>query len=1157
MQTNPSPERPSPLLILGRIQNSADLALRRILHTKASDQPIVVLDYQGHLSTNLTERNKGNLQKGPLLWCDLANRRKPIAMFRFTRTAGMNVALRIFLGHCVRALTASVSAPTMDAAVDLAYRLADHGSVGLLALLTGLRRPEMAQLLRGSPTLSVEVDQLISVLDWMLRFPAVWAMSEGNNPVELGHQLKAGGTIWIELGGAYLELWEHQFVSWMLEAALTDALLSLPAGPARSSPRPLSPIVLYGFPTSCPLPLCCVHDGVKHVGLFAFSTMHPLHKAARTWVEMDADIWIVGAVGELEKSRHTDWLTDTERLRLQSLEPGQVWVRAGTNHKAVTTLVRPPEKQDLLPRAIRYLATKKLTRSPVKQFSTAGLALVEHAPQNVDLFKRLCTTESLYAGWFRAKGRNSQSQGCDRITIEQFGATLDIELRVLAAELSEGRYRCRPLRTVRIPKPDGEFRVLKVACVRDRVVQAACLHLMEPLFDTRFSAASFAYRPGRGAHHAVAMARSAIRSGKHWAVVADIKKCFDTIDHEIVLRLVGDVIGDRDLIQLIRNWLVAEVIDFMDLMPSEVGVPQGESISPLLANIYLDPLDKEFEREGITFVRYADDYVIFCETEAQAQAALRLMGDFLQGVLRLSLKPTKTSCQPVTQGVGFLGFEIGLNDVQIPQAKLALTVRKMAELVEVMSAVQSSAMERYEALMGVNAKVRGFRNYFLIDNAATLVTQLEQLDIAVDALADDKLRDVAGMDAAWASRERFAPQLEDVTKQLQTAATVAFLTGAYPQDRPQYPTYAKVGIADAVTSPIALGGTEPVANIGKGVDVLVSDGRLHVMTAGCYVTVSGDDVVVKRHKAEVFRVPIVDISLLYLEGKGIALSAELTMRLCDADIPVVFTALIGAPVAIAQSVKSTRSAVRQQQAMRRSDPDILKAGFRMLAAKVANQASVLKYFARYRKRTEDDLYVELTRNADEIRTISETLEEFDAGAVNARASVMGLEGRAAAKYWAAFSRLLPDGVGFPGRHTRNATDRVNSAINYVYGVLYGEVWRAVVRAGLDPYFGIIHGTERDQGSLVFDLIEEYRAPFGDRVVLGLLGRGFDIQLDKQGLLHAMCRRKLVLAFHKQWHKNLNWRGKLREPMDILNAQMTSLKNAFGGKEEYRPFRFRW
>ena len=128
------------------------------------------------------------------------------------------------------------------------------------------------------------------------------------------------------------------------------------------------------------------------------------------------------------------------------------------------------------------------------------------------------------------------------------------------------------------------------------------------------------------------------------------------------------------------------------------------------------------------------------------------------------------------------------------------------------------------------------------------------------------------------------------------------------------------------------------------------------MTSGCYVTVSGDNVVVRRRKTEIFRMAIAELTMVYLEGKGIALSADLTMHLCEKDVPVVFTPLVGIPAAIAQPVQSARSQLRQQQVLRRNDPDILKVGLEMLAAKVANQASVLKYFARYRKNKDDAVY---------------------------------------------------------------------------------------------------------------------------------------------------------------------------------------------------------
>lgn len=217
----------------------------------------------------------------------------------------------------------------------------------------------------------------------------------------------------------------------------------------------------------------------------------------------------------------------------------------------------------------------------------------------------------------------------------------------------------------------------------------------------------------------------------------------------------------------------------------------------------------------------------------------------------------------------------------------------------------------------------------------------------------------------------------------------------------------------------------------------------------------------------------------------------------------------------------------------------------------------MKYFARYRKQTDTPSYERLTRCADELREISEILEKMDPCAAVTRAAAMGFEGRAAAKYWAAFGTLVPSRWSFPGRNTRNASDPVNSVINYVYGMIYGEVWRSVVRAGLDPYFGIMHGTERDQGSLVFDLIEEFRAPFGDRLVLGMLGRGFSLDLNREGRLRSVTRRKLVAAFRTLWHRALRWRGRVSSPAKILEAQVNSLKNVYLEAGEYAAYRFRW
>lgn len=152
---------------------------------------------------------------------------------------------------------------------------------------------------------------------------------------------------------------------------------------------------------------------------------------------------------------------------------------------------------------------------------------------------------------------------------------------------------------------------------------------------------------------------------------------------------------------------------------------------------------------------------------------------------------------------------------------------------------------------------------------------------------------------------------------------------------------------------------------------------------------------------------------------------------------------------------------------------------------------------------------------------------------------------------------MPRELGFPGRRTRDAIDPFNQTVNYVYGLLYGEVWRSVLCAGLDPYAGILHGSERDQGSLVFDVIEEFRAPFADRLALGMLGRGFRPHFGKEGELRLGTRRLLIRAFHRMWAKPIRWRGNPISPAQILTEQCKTLARTYLGEATYRPFQFRW
>lgn len=255
---------------------------------------------------------------------------------------------------------------------------------------------------------------------------------------------------------------------------------------------------------------------------------------------------------------------------------------------------------------------------------------------------KICSLENLREG-FRQVKRNKGCPGIDRQTITEFEAQLDQNLAKLAQELRTGKYRPQPVHRIWIPKPGrSEKRPLGIPTVRDRVVQAAIRNVVEPIFEPGFAEQSYGFRPGRGCLDAVLLVDALLKAGHTYVLDADIKSCFDSIPHEPLLNLVEAKIKDERIINLIRKFLVAGVMENgAALWVPQHGTPQGGVISPLLSNIYLDPLDHLVERLGFEMVRYADDFMIMCRSHSKAVAAREIAGDWLTK-RGLTLHPVKT-----------------------------------------------------------------------------------------------------------------------------------------------------------------------------------------------------------------------------------------------------------------------------------------------------------------------------------------------------------------------------------------------------------------------------------------------------------------------------------------------------------------------------------
>lgn len=273
------------------------------------------------------------------------------------------------------------------------------------------------------------------------------------------------------------------------------------------------------------------------------------------------------------------------------------------------------------------------------------------------LMDKVYAPATLSAAWEKVRA-NDGAAGVDGQSIERFDARAELYLAELATALRAGSYRPQPIRRVEIPKGDGRTRPLGIPTVKDRIVQTAVKFMLEPIFEATFRPTSYGFRPGRGCRDALREVDHLIADGNTFVVDADVESYFDTIPHERLMQRVEKRISDGRILGLLRSWIEQDILrDLQQWTPTE-GTPQGAVISPLLANIYLHPLDELMAARGYRMVRYADDFVVLCKSREEADAALAEIRAWVADN-GLRLHPSKTrvgDCRLAGQGFEFLGY---------------------------------------------------------------------------------------------------------------------------------------------------------------------------------------------------------------------------------------------------------------------------------------------------------------------------------------------------------------------------------------------------------------------------------------------------------------------------------------------------------------------
>jgi RNA-directed DNA polymerase len=264
------------------------------------------------------------------------------------------------------------------------------------------------------------------------------------------------------------------------------------------------------------------------------------------------------------------------------------------------------------------------------------------------LIDKVCKPANLMSAWLKTAS-NDGAAGVDHVTVKGYAKQLETNLERVRDQVGSGVYHPSRIRRTYIPKPGGgEFRPLGIPIVQDRVVGTAVRHVIEPIFEQTFSENSFGFRPGRGCKDALRQVFNLLKVGNHYVVDADLRQCFDRIPHDKLINRVKERVADKKVLELIRRFLKQEILDDGSVFaPENTGTPQGATLSPLLCNIYLNPLDHLMAEEGFDMIRYADDLVVVCRSQQEAERALDVLTQWVEAS-SLPCGPSYLHITPIT-----------------------------------------------------------------------------------------------------------------------------------------------------------------------------------------------------------------------------------------------------------------------------------------------------------------------------------------------------------------------------------------------------------------------------------------------------------------------------------------------------------------------------
>jgi len=717
----------------------------------------------------------------------------------------------------------------------------------------------------------------------------------------------------------------------------------------------------------------------------------------------------------------------------------------------------------------------------------------------------------------------SKGSGIDREFLDSFKRKSQTHIDTLHRELMSGKYTPQPIKKISIPKNDKEFRPIALASIRDKVVQRALVDAIEPYFDKQMSNKSYGYRRDKGPIRAIGRCNDFINRGYFHIYKTDIDNYFETINHDILLNILYKEIRDKKIVRLISLYLQNGGFRHHSYIEHDEGVHQGDILSPLLSNIYLNEMDRYLERNDISFVRYADDFVLFFKDKNGIDSTVEELTDFLK-TLNLKIEKSKSYYANIFEhGFTFLGVFFKNKHTVIDNDRLQKKISKLFEIARESPSPKAFVEE-------TNLFIDGLSRYYL----KIIDSDSKQFKLLRTALIDASAQFVylQRKNEKIKTKKRF----KEAFKKLYLLKDVSATEHKETIERIISKGFEKY----LSTKTYKADESKLIRKKQKYAKSFASSSVLYVSQYGAYLGMSKNSITVKVKGRVVAKIPKHHCEQIIIAGQAISISSNMVYMCSQNGIAIDFVDDNDMPFASMLSIKSAypKMALKQIEMIQRGKTlDIAK---KFIIGKTKNQLNYLKYLNRYH----NDVSMEIEKISSKIENLkkAQTISQL-----------MGYEGEIGTIYWYAISLILKEKIIFAGRKTKGAKDLMNASLNYGYAILYARVQNALLKAGLALHISFLHSLQEGKPTLVYDLVEEFRAFVVDRAIVSMINKNEPLKIDDSGRLTKESCYLIVKNVKERLGVYTKYRGSSKKVENIIQEQAYLLARYVKGEAKYKPF----